>query len=571
MQSETRKCQNCKLNFIIEPEDFNFYEKMKVPPPTWCPECRMIRRMLWRNERNWYRTKCVATGKSILSMFDPEKNYKVYDQEYYKSDEWDPLDYGREYDFSRNFFEQFNGLFKDIPHPNLIQKNNVNSEYSNITLNMKNCYMAIAGDKAENSAYICGLILNVSESLDLYLSSDDEYCYECVDCEKSSKLFFSQNCRSCTDSYFLYDCRNCVSCVGCVGLRGKSHYIFNQPYSREEYLKKLKDLKTGSRASLRQIKEEFKKLKLSVPRKYAYILNSQNVAGDDIVDSRNCLFCFNVKNNVENCRYSYRITRNVKDVMDTFIGWNDSELLYEDLSTAGKNIRFSGFIWGGFDIEYSYHCYDCDNIFGCVGLKNKSYCILNRQYSKEEYKELIEKIRSQMRENLFLGSNGRAYSYGDFFPMEFSPFSYNESIAQEYFTKSREEIFSLGLSWKNPEEKNYPITKRNEEIENDISSVPDSVLEEVFECAHKGECKDQCSRAFRIIPRELGFLRRFNIPLPRLCFNCRHMERVRLKNPMRLWHRKCMNVGCPNEFETSYAPDRPEKVYCESCYNKEVY
>ena len=27
---------------------------------------------------------------------------------------------------------------------------------------------------------------------------------------------------------------------------------------------------------------------------------------------------------------------------------------------------------------------------------------------------------------------------------------------------------------------------------------------------------------------------------------------------------------CPNEFETSYAPDRPEIVYCEQCYQAEV-
>ncbi len=28
---------------------------------------------------------------------------------------------------------------------------------------------------------------------------------------------------------------------------------------------------------------------------------------------------------------------------------------------------------------------------------------------------------------------------------------------------------------------------------------------------------------------------------------------------------------CPNEFETSYAPDRPEIIYCEKCYQQEVY
>jgi len=30
---ETRNCQNCKKDFIIELDDFGFYEKIKVPIP----------------------------------------------------------------------------------------------------------------------------------------------------------------------------------------------------------------------------------------------------------------------------------------------------------------------------------------------------------------------------------------------------------------------------------------------------------------------------------------------------------------------------------------------------------
>jgi len=45
---------------------------------------------------------------------------------------------------------------------------------------------------------------------------------------------------------------------------------------------------------------------------------------------------------------------------------------------------------------------------------------------------------------------------------------------------------------------------------------------------------------------------------------------LKFRNPLRLWTRQCMREGCPNTFETSYAPDRPEIVYCEQCYLKEV-
>ncbi len=125
---------------LINQRVVNFYEKIQVPPPTWCPECRMQRRFAWRNERTLHRNTCAATGKPVLSMYAPELPLTVYEENYWKSDAWDPMDYGMEYDSARGFFEQFNTLFFAVPHPNLIQKNCVGSEYSNHTLNIKNCY-----------------------------------------------------------------------------------------------------------------------------------------------------------------------------------------------------------------------------------------------------------------------------------------------------------------------------------------------------------------------------------------------------------------------------------------------
>jgi hypothetical protein len=62
-----------------------------------------------------------------------------------------------------------------------------------------------------------------------------------------------------------------------------------------------------------------------------------------------------------------------------------------------------------------------------------------------------------------------------------------------------------------------------------------------------------------------------NIPIPRLHPDERYKRRLALRNPMKLWHRKCMKEGCQNEFETTYAHGRPEVVYCEDCYKHEIY
>ena len=106
-KTANRICQNCKQDFIIEPDDFGFYEKIKVPPPTFCWRCRYIRRLLDRNEYNFYKRKCDATGKDVISIYRPDAPFPVYEQEYWKSDKFDATQYGRDFDFARTFFEQY--------------------------------------------------------------------------------------------------------------------------------------------------------------------------------------------------------------------------------------------------------------------------------------------------------------------------------------------------------------------------------------------------------------------------------------------------------------------------------
>jgi hypothetical protein len=588
MPSETKQCQNCKQKFVIEPDDFLFYEKMKVPAPTWCPECRMMRRMTWRNEYTLYKRKCDATGVDMVSIIAPDLPYKVYEASYWRSDAWDPMSYGRDYDFTKTFFSQFNEFFTEIPHPNLVQKNVVDSELS-YGLNLKNCYWVGGADSVEDSAYLFSPILQARDCFDLCAVGDVEHCYDSIDIEKSSGLRFCQNCVGCSDSYLLYDCRNCVSCFGCVGLRNKNFHIFNKGYSKEEYIEEIKKLKPNTLDGIKQAKKRFNELKLKVPRKYASIQKSDRVTGDDILNAKDCKYCFGVKNDTQNCKYGYRVL-GAKDGQDITIAWGGAEQFYECVSITTQRTIGSYVAWGGFDIQYSYNCYDCNNIFGCVGLRNKSYCILNKQYEEKEYKKLLPKIILQMQELKFKDSLQRTYSYGDFFPSEFSPYAYNETIAQTYLPKTKEDVSKMGLKWREPEEKQYNITKKVGDDFKENNNSDEQILKEVYECEHLGKCNDHCATAFRIVPQELQFLKKMGLPLPRLCPFCRQAERVRLKNPLHLWHGVCQCAGvessnkaykntiahshgtshCTNEFETPYDPDRKEIIYCESCYNSEI-
>ena len=223
-------------------------------------------------------------------------------------------------------------------------------------------------------------------------------------------------------------------------------------------------------------------------------------------------------------------------------------------------------------------------------MRNKKYCILNTQYTKEEYEALLPRIIAHMNTMPYVDARGMVYKYGEFFPPDFSPFAYNETIAQEYAPLTKESARTSGYRFRDADAKQYAITKKSQDLSDEIGFVNDSVLQDTIKCMHAGQCDEQCTTAFKIIPAELQFYRTIHLPLPRLCSNCRHYERLKQRNPLKLWHRRCMCGGavsengvyhntvahshgvasCPNEFETSYSPERKEIVYCEACYQQEV-
>lgn len=583
-KTENRICQNCKNDFTIEPEDFGFYEKIKVPPPTFCPECRRSRRWLWRNERTYYKRKCDAPGhgENIISLYSPEQKRTVYCQEYWWSDEWDAMSYGKDYDFSKPFFEQYRELIERIPIIALSNTQAVNSEYCSSAGWNKNCYLISAAGWNENVSY-SNRVFHTKDSMDMYSVDSCDSCYYSSFCDKSYKLFFCFKCNNCVDSYFLYNCRNCTNCFGCVNLVNKNYCIFNEQYSREEYLAKLKEFDLGSYKNLQNIKKiVYEEVYLKSVHKFADIINCPNSTGDYLQNSKNCKNCFDFKgDNNENCKYVNLSGFNAKELYDTGpgAGWG-STLLYEGVDINDSSNIISSVVC--YDSTNSAYCFNIQNsnfLFGCYGLQKKNYCILNKQYSKEEYEELLPKIIKHMSDLPYIDKAGLMYKYGEFFPSEISPFAYNETVAQEYFPLSKEEGIRGGYRWQDPEIRNYKIDVEHNFIKDNINEATEEIINKIISCAHAGQCKDQCTEAFKIVAEEFSFYKRMNLPLPRLCPNCRHYERLRQRNPMKLWHRSCMcekgnhthQGKCEVEFETSYAPDRPEIVYCEKCYQQEVY
>ena len=592
MNQETKTCQNCKQEFTIEPDDFAFYEKMKVPPPTFCSECRMIRRMVFRNERVLYKRKCNAPShtEEIVSTFSPEKPVTVYDDRYWWSDAWSPIDYGEPYDFSSPFFEQFKQLLRRVPLINLSITNMANCSYCNVSEGDKDSFFISASERNENISYANRVVFS-KDSQDLYVVNAVELCYELVNCNKCYRTFFSRNCNDCSESAFLWNCSNCNYCFGCTNLRNKSYHFFNQPLSREEYKEKMQGIDLGSFASIERFGNELKELSGKSIHRFANILKCVDVTGDNLAHAKNTHYSFDMVGNpsAEDCKYIAWGGAGVKDTWDGGPGVGVSlEHSYEvtDTGIQSSSCLFTSVVYGSFDMRYSINCHGSQHLFGCYGLRNKEYCILNQQYTKEEYKILVPKIVAHMNDMPYTDAGGRIYRYGEFFPFEVSPYAYNEVIAQEYHPLTKEKAHEKRYTWKEQDVKSYQVTVSPENVPDHIKDVTDDILKETIGCAHDGKCTHQCTTAFKIMPQELAFYRKIGLPLPRLCSNCRHYQRLKQRNPLKLWHRQCMcdykvyenttkhqhhkENRCPNKFETTYSPERKEIVYCEQCYQVEV-
>jgi hypothetical protein len=580
-------CQNCKGDFIIEPDDFSFYEKIKVPAPTWCPECRFQRRCLFRTERKLFRNIDAITGKPILSLYPPEAGFPIYQDDYWASDNWDPFSYGIDFDRSRPFLAQLYELSQKIPRPRSDAVNMIRSEYSGNAADLKDCYLIFNATATEDSAY--GNAVDYCKNcFDNSHIISSERCYESFWLNKCYDTHFSSQCDECVSVWFSKNCQGCTNCFGCVNLRNKSNYFFNNPLSKEEYAKRIESLEIHKWSGLEKIRDEVKKFWINFPIKYIQGVKNYQCTGEYISNSKNVKNSYLIRGG-EDLRYvQYGLVPGLKDCMDLTVSGLNAELVYESATSGwtSSNIRFGWECWdGGMDFEYSMFCGKKSNhTFGSVCINSGEYVILNKKYSKEEFFKLRDEIRRHMDEMPYVDNKGRIYKYGEFFPPEFSPFAYNDTITPEHFPLSKEEILANGAKWYEVPKNEYIATLKAENISDDIKEITDDIIEEIISC-------EKCGRAYRIIPSELQFLKQNNIPVPHYCVDCRHYIRIAQRNGNKLYKRKCDcggnnskkneykngikhfhgNEACQNEFETSYSPDRTEIVYCEKCYQAEVY
>lgn len=548
MPTLQRVCRVSGAPFVIDEDDQAFYVKLGLPLPTLCPEERRRRRFTHRNERHLYHRQCALSGKSVISNYSPEGGIVVYDNQEWWSDKWDARTYGRPFDFSRPFFDQFYELSRVVPQLALSVWNSENSNFCNYVGHVKDSYLIFGSVYSEDCYY--GSPYYSKDCVDTLVVRECEASYECVDSRKLYGCLYCQDCHSSSGLLYCYDVQGSNDCIGSAGLRNKQYVIFNQQKTKEEYEAFRKQINLCDPRTHGALKKELDRIKLTIPHRFMQSKQVEEVSGNYIYQSKNTKDSYYADRS-HDVRYSAQVV-DLKDCYDNNFT-EENELCLEYLGAyQNHRVHFSKFLNRVSDSFYCDSCFTSKSLFGCIGIRSGEYCILNQQYTKEEYEVLVPRIIEHIK---------KTGEWGEFFPSRISPFGYNETVADEYFPLSKDQANEKGFAWKEDDATSSyqgPLAT----LPAHIDEVSDSIVDQILTCEVTG-------RFYKVIPQELKFYRTMKLPLPKRCPDQRHRDRLALRNPQRIWARRCSVCGI--DIQTTYAPDRPERVCCEPCYLKEVF
>lgn len=290
-----------------------------------------------------------------------------------------------------SFLEEYEKLRKKFPFVATVGNGNDNCDYSDNLFDSKNCYFVFESAEMEDCMYTEDGFKEVSDVECRFGLEGNGNC-DCLDFASCSNCYGSQSIARCYDVWYSWDIGDCHDCFGCANLANKAYCIFNVQYTKEEYEEKLPELK-------KMPKEEVLRRRAEVIKKFPQLHSEHfDYTNSDYCDYvyhvTNCYYCFDCAND-EDSGY-LTASYECKDVWDSLHVVRGEQL---------AECSYSGDIYNCYKVTDCTRCYDsyfledcldCHNCFGCTHLSHKQYCILNVQYTKEEYNEKIAAIKEEL-------------------------------------------------------------------------------------------------------------------------------------------------------------------------------
>ncbi|HBR80908.1 MAG: hypothetical protein UX09_C0015G0010 [Candidatus Uhrbacteria bacterium GW2011_GWE2_45_35] len=534
-------------------KEIDICRDFKVPPTTVAPDVLM-------NYLNGFNTGFAAfwkahvkTGQPILSAIHPDSPFPVVsDKEFY---ELDNTEYGQEPDSQRSVLEQLFEIQTKTPIDATRNSGIENSTAVVASINVLNSHAVFGSFQVKNSFYVS--TLGGGED-DIDASGSDKI-FQSHSVSASVEIFngFFIICSSaCRDSSFLFDCQDCEFCFGGTNLRHKKFVFFNQQLSEAEYREKIKDIDLSQAEVFEKYKADF----FCLWREQGiwpenFNINSPESSGDRLI---NCLRCENgylliKSSDCFNTRFAIEAETNV------YCSGN-AKASRAYMCTGGSFSADSKFCQASpriINCEYCINCVECENCFACVNLFRKKFCVLNKQYTEEEYWSLVDKLKCKMLED---------GEYGRFFPAKTSPCGFQFSGGEIYRGFSEAELELFQVPRLDPARGQLLSPAPNSQLT--VADIPNH-LDEADKIVNQPIFDPEINRLYSITKPELEIYKNKKWPLPRQHFITRLKNLIRFSNSPEAMKYNC--DFCKKDIVTYKNFTFSErKVFCQECYLKHL-
>ncbi len=550
-QPGERVCPISGATWTLTADDIDRCREWNVPPPVLAPLMRLKELAGWGAGIDLWWKPHALTGKAILSGIHPDAPSPVMtDKEWYEKD-WG-AEHPLEVDLTKSILEQTRPLFERVPYPSLSAHGSDNSVGCGM-VECVDCYMAFGTKSTKDSWYMirnsyCELMMDCVYMLraeNVFTSAKSVGCNTCM------QVF---ECNKCLRSAFLFDCQNCEDCFCSSNLRRKQYVFQNQQLTKEEYQKRMSEIDLSSTMQFEQWRSSFRQLvreKTIWPENFS--VNVQECVGEGMMDCLNC---------------SGFLMANAKDIVDGWnifdsdhldtvvISYNSNDCYYTSVALNAHNAKFSFVADYSSNCEYAMNCYNCEYCFACVGLQRKRYCILNKQYTEEEYWTKLDEIKCAMLDR---------GEYGKFFPANLSPLGVKYGYAYVLAPFTADELQKIGGRDDDPVAgMRFAPYDVNAPTSN-VDEVPDRIADVGDEWVGKQFFDAQANRRFSVNKAELDYRKAHSYPFPRRHYTARLKDLVASCNgPIQ---EKTHCAKCQAEIMTSTSVVYPKRtIYCRSCY-----
>ncbi len=547
---QTRMCEHCNKDFTITDGELAMYEKINLEIPPTCFSCSVAQKFAFWPLGKFRKGKSDLSGESFITILPEPARYPIYAYHEWYSDAWDPMLFGQTYDPARSFFDQWKELQEKVPRPHQVGERSVGCDWCDDVWDSKNCYLCRSITHCEDVSY-CNRCVRLNNSTHCTFCFDLENSYDCVNCLNSQNLQSSRNSQNMIDSAYCFDCRNCSNCFMCWNLRNASYMIRNVQYTKETYHAELQKMNPGSRASRTLLDAEFElHIKNDVRHRQNFNLRTQDSEGEYLLNCNRAQnsFHWQESEDIFNCLRGLKC----KSCIDMLGTWLQEFCGNNSCCTGGNNLKYSS--WSdGVDCEYLDLCSQCAHCFGCVGLRNKKYCILNTQYTKEEYEALKATIIANMK------ARGE---YGKFAPYSMGLAPYNRTMGAVYMPSvTKEFVLSQGGYWDE--------TNLSQVDGQAPETLPDNIVDATDEITKIPLICPMTHFKFNIAGHELRFYKRFGIALPKFHPDYRTIKQYQPMISITKHYYECDQ--CKKGIEAYYPPELGYKhILCIDCYQREV-